>query len=53
MFPAATVVGKRTLAGNARRRFRTVIAIVDGVLNGKGASLLDGYMEISHGSHLG
>jgi malate synthase len=37
-------VGKRTLAGT-REAIRTVIRYRNGVLNGKGASLLDGYME--------
>jgi malate synthase len=37
-------VGKRTLAGT-RAAIRTVIRYRNGVLNGKGASLLDGYME--------
>ena len=39
-----TAVGKRTLAGT-RAAIRTVIRYRNGVLNGKGASLLDGYME--------
>jgi len=39
-----TGVGKRTLAGT-RAAIRTVIRYRNGVLNGKGASLLDGYME--------
>ncbi len=42
--PAPTGVGKRTLAGT-RAAVRTVIRYRNGVLNGKGASLLDGYME--------
>jgi len=42
--PLPTVVGKRTLAGT-RAAVRTVIRYRNGVLNGKGASLLDGYME--------
>jgi malate synthase len=42
--PAPTGVGKRTLAGT-RAAIRTVIRYRNGVLNGKGASLLDGYME--------
>jgi malate synthase len=42
--PAPTSVGKRTLAGT-RAAIRTVIRYRNGVLNGKGASLLDGYME--------
>jgi malate synthase len=37
-------VGKRTLEGT-RAAIRTVIRYGNGVLNGKGASLLDGYME--------
>jgi len=37
-------VGKRTLDGT-RAAVRTVIRYRNGVLNGKGASLLDGYME--------
>jgi malate synthase len=42
--PAPVGVGKRTLAGT-RAAVRTVIRYRNGVLNGKGASLLDGYME--------
>jgi malate synthase len=42
--PLATGVGKRTLAGT-RAAIRTVIRYRNGVLNGRGASLLDGYME--------
>jgi malate synthase len=42
--PIPTGVGKRTLAGT-RAAVRTVIRYRNGVLNGKGASLLDGYME--------
>jgi malate synthase len=42
--PLHTGVGKRTLAGT-RAAIRTVIRYRNGVLNGKGASLLDGYME--------
>jgi malate synthase len=42
--PQPTGVGKRTLAGT-RAAVRTVIRYRNGVLNGKGASLLDGYME--------
>jgi malate synthase len=42
--PAPTNVGERTLAGT-RAAIRTVIRYRNGVLNGKGASLLDGYME--------
>jgi malate synthase len=42
--PQPTGVGKRTLAGT-RAAIRTVIRYRNGVLNGKGASLLDGYME--------
>lgn len=37
-------IGARTLAGT-RAAVRTVIRYRNGVLNGKGASLLDGYME--------
>jgi malate synthase len=42
--PAPTGVGKRTATGT-RAAIRTVIRYRNGVLNGKGASLLDGYME--------
>jgi malate synthase len=42
--PVPTNVGKRTVAGT-RAAVRTVIRYRNGVLNGKGASLLDGYME--------
>jgi malate synthase len=42
--PVPTGVGQRTLAGT-RAAVRTVIRYRQGVLNGKGASLLDGYME--------
>jgi malate synthase len=42
--PLPSGVGKRTLAGT-RAAVRTVIRYRNGVLNGKGASLLDGYME--------
>jgi malate synthase len=42
--PLPTSVGKRTLAGT-RAAIRTVIRYRNGVLNGRGASLLDGYME--------
>ncbi|HET6314215.1 MAG TPA: hypothetical protein VFH60_10285, partial [Chloroflexia bacterium] len=42
--PTPAGVGKRTLAGT-RAAVRTVIRYRNGVLNGKGASLLDGYME--------
>jgi malate synthase len=42
--PAPKGVGARTLAGT-RAAARTVIRYRNGVLNGKGASLLDGYME--------
>ncbi len=42
--PLPTGVGKRTVAGT-RAAIRTVIRYRNGVLNGKGASLLDGYME--------
>jgi malate synthase len=42
--PAPKDVGQRTLAGT-RAAVRTVIRYRNGVLNGRGASLLDGYME--------
>ena len=42
--PLPKDVGKKTLAGT-RAAIRTVIRYRFGVLNGKGASLLDGYME--------
>src|SRR5260370_5913657 len=42
--PLPTGVGKRTLAGT-RAAVPTVIRYRNGVLNGKGASLLAGYME--------
>jgi len=42
--PVPANVGKRTLAGT-RAAIRTVIRYRNGVLNGRGASLLDGYME--------
>jgi malate synthase len=42
--PQPKRVGKHTLAGT-RAAVRTVIRYRNGVLNGKGASLLDGYME--------
>jgi malate synthase len=42
--PLPTGVGATTLAGT-RAAVRTVIRYRNGVLNGKGASLLDGYME--------
>jgi malate synthase len=42
--PLPTGVGKHTLAGT-RAAVRTVIRYRNGVLNGRGASLLDGYME--------
>jgi malate synthase len=42
--PLPTGIGKRTVAGT-RAAIRTVIRYRNGVLNGKGASLLDGYME--------
>jgi malate synthase len=42
--PLPTGVGKRTLAGT-RAAIRTVIRYRNGVLDGRGASLLDGYME--------
>jgi len=42
--PLPRGVGKKTVAGT-RAAVRTVIRYRNGVLNGKGASLLDGYME--------
>src|SRR5258708_20056552 len=42
--PLPTGVGKRTLVGT-RAAIRTVIRYRNGVLNRRGASLLDGYME--------
>jgi malate synthase len=42
--PAPAGVGKHTLAGT-RAAIRTVIRYRNGVLQGRGASLLDGYME--------
>ena len=42
--PLPEGTGKRTLAGT-RGAIRTVLRYRNGVLNGKGASLLDGYME--------
>lgn len=42
--PGPAGVGQRTLGGT-RAAVRTVIRYRNGVLNGKGASLLDGYME--------
>jgi malate synthase len=42
--PTPSNVGKRTVAGT-RAAIRMVIRYRNGVLNGKGASLLDGYME--------
>ena len=42
--PIPEGVGQRTLNGT-RAAIRTVIRYRNGVLNGKGASLLDGYME--------
>ncbi len=42
--PLPSGVGKHTVAGT-RAAVRTVIRYRNGVLNGKGASLLDGYME--------
>jgi len=42
--PLPAGVGKRTLTGTPAA-VRTVIRYRNGVLNGKGASLLDGYME--------
>jgi malate synthase len=42
--PALNGVGQKTVAGT-RAAVKTVIRYRNGVLNGKGASLLDGYME--------
>jgi malate synthase len=42
--PLPSNIGKRTLAGT-RAAIRTVIRYRNGVLNGRGASLLEGYME--------
>ena len=42
--PEPTGVGQRSVTGT-RAAVRTVIRYRNGVLNGKGASLLDGYME--------
>src|SRR6202021_1108091 len=42
--PLPSGVGKKTVAGT-RAAVRTVIRYRHGVLNGRGASLLDGYME--------
>ncbi len=42
--PVPSGVGKRTLSGT-KAAIRTVIRYRNGVLNGRGASLLDGYME--------
>jgi malate synthase len=42
--PSVAGVGKRSVAGT-RAAIRTVIRYRNGVLNGRGASLLDGYME--------
>src|ERR1700730_9188596 len=42
--PVPKGIGKTTLAGT-QAAARTVIRYRNGVLNGKGASLLDGYME--------
>jgi malate synthase len=42
--PLPTGVGTKTITGT-RAAIRTVIRYRNGVLNGKGASLLDGYME--------
>lgn len=42
--PVPAGVGRRTVSGS-RAAVRTVIRYRNGVLNGKGASLLDGYME--------
>jgi malate synthase len=44
MRPSIEGVGKRTLEGT-RAAVRTVIRYRNGYINGKGASLLDGYME--------
>jgi malate synthase len=42
--PSPSAIGQRTVAGT-RAAVRTVIRYRNGVLNGRGASLLDGYME--------
>src|SRR5436190_2111255 len=42
--PSISGVGQRTVAGT-RAAVKTVIRYRNGVLNGRGASLLDGYME--------
>jgi len=42
--PSILSVGRRTLSGT-RAAVKTVIRYRNGVLNGRGASLLDGYME--------
>ena len=42
--PTLNEVGKKTVAGT-RAAVRTIIRYRNGVLNGRGASLLDGYME--------
>lgn len=42
--PVPSRIGRRTLAGT-RAAVRTVICYRNGVLNGRGASLLDSYME--------
>jgi malate synthase len=42
--PVPAGIGKKTVAGT-RAAVRTVIRYRNGVLNGRGASLLDGYME--------
>jgi malate synthase len=42
--PSISGVGQRTVAGT-RTAVKTVIRYRNGVLNGRGASLLDGYME--------
>jgi malate synthase len=42
--PVPSGLGKRTLSGT-QAAIRTVIRYRNGVLNGRGASLLDGYME--------
>jgi malate synthase len=44
MRPSVVGVGKKTIEGT-RAAVRTVIRYRNGYLNGKGASLLDGYME--------
>ena len=42
--PALNGIGRKTVAGT-QAAVRTIIRYRNGVLNGKGASLLDGYME--------